>query len=406
MKLEIYLASRLIKGTEGRHLFARPAVKIALLTIILGTVIMVLSLVIITGFKKNIAEKLTGFAAHFRFSRFDLNLSLESVPIQADSAFVSNVSKVPNLRAVYPFAFKNGIIKTDEEVQGIILKGIDSLFLSGSFHRYLIDGGFERETNQKEPFIVISRQLSTLLKKHTGDDLLVYFIQDPPRIRKMNITGIYDTGMEEFDRMYAFCDLSLIQRLNGWSPLEFTGYEIELHDMSDIEQVRKAIQPLAPPFWRLDSVYDLFPQIFNWLKLINVNGVILITLITAVVIINMIIILLILILDQTFFTGVMKTLGATDGSIRTVFILMTGFLLLTGMAAGNLIALILAFLQSRFGWIQLSPDSYYMEVVPVSFNPLLIAGLNAGVMIVALLVMIIPSAIIRTISPVEVLRFD
>jgi lipoprotein-releasing system permease protein len=406
MKLEIYLASRLIKGVEGRHLFARPAVKIALLTIILGTAIMVLSLVIIAGFKKNIVEKLTGFAAHFRLSRYDLNVSLESVPIQSDSAFVSSVRKMPALRAVYPFAFKNGIIKTDEEVQGIVLKGIDSLFFSGSFHRYLIEGNFDRDTNRRGPFIVISKQLSTLLKKSKGDDLLVYFIQDPPRIRKMNITGIYDTGMEEFDRMYAFCSLSLIQRLNGWSPQEFTGYEIELQDMSDMEQAQQEIQRLAPPLWRLDSVQELFPQIFNWLKLINVNGVILITLITAVVIINMIIILLILILDQTFFTGVMKTLGATDGSIRTVFILMTGFLLLTGMAAGNLIALLLAFLQSHFGWIKLSPDSYYMEVVPVSFHPVLMVGLNVGVLLVAMLVMIIPSAIIRNISPVEVLRFD
>jgi lipoprotein-releasing system permease protein len=406
MLLEVFLARKLIIGADGKHLLSRPAVIIAVITVMLGVAAMSLSVMIVGGFKKNISEKLTGFSAHLLISRFDLNKSFEAVPIERDTAFEKNVLKLKGVRSVYPMAYKNGIIKTDDEVQGIVLKGVDATFYNSGFLQSMVDGKISLEPKTGKQPAIISRKLSSLLHKKTGDELLIYFIQDPPRVRKMLITGVYDTDMEEFDKLYVFCPLSMIQKLNGWNLNQFTGYETELTSFSEIGRIKADMNEWIPPTWRVESIYDLFPQIFNWLQLVDVNTIIIITLIVAVAVINLMIVLLILILEQSFFTGVLKTIGAGDAILRKVFILITGYILFIGMASGNLLAGLIAFLQYRFQWITLPEDSYYMSVMPVSFNPANLILINAGMVAVALLVLIIPSAIIRNIRPVSVLRFD
>lgn len=406
MPLEFFLARKLIQGADGKHLLSRPAVIIAVSTVMLGVAAMALSVMIVGGFKKSISEKLTGFTAHLRISRFDMNSSFETQPIESDPEFERNVLKVKGVKSVYPFAYKNGIIKTDENVQGIVLKGIDSTFFNSSFLKSIADGKLQLATTDGKQPVMISRKLSAMLKKKTGDEFLVYFIQDPPRVRKMLITGVYDTGMEEFDKMYAFCSLSLIQKLNGWNTNQFTGYETEAGSFAEISRIKSALDEIILPLWHTETIYDLFPQVFNWLQLIDVNTIIIITLIVAVAVINMIIVLLILILEQTFFTGVMKTIGASNATLRKVFIIITGYILFIGMTAGNALAGLLALLQYKFKLITLPEDSYYMNVMPVSVNISSLFLINTGILAVALLVLIIPSAIIRNISPVSVLRID
>ncbi len=406
MQFEFFLARKLIKGADGKHLLSRPAVLIAIITVMLGVAAMSLSVMIVGGFKKSISEKLTGFTAHLRISRFDMNNSFEGQPVERDTNFEKNALKIQGIKSVYPFAYKNGIIKTDEDVQGIVLKGIDSSFYNSSFQSSIVDGSLQLiNTEGKQP-VMISRRLSSMLNKKTGDELLVYFIQDPPRVRKMIITGVYDTGMEEFDKLYAFCSLQLIQKLNGWNSGQFTGYETEVNSFKEINTVKAGMDEIISPLWRAETIYDLFPQIFNWLQLIDVNTVIIITLIVAVAVINLIIVLLILILEQSFFTGVMKTIGANNAVLRKVFIILTGYILFIGMAAGNTLAGLMAFLQYKFKLITLPEDSYYMNVMPVSVNLSSLVLINAGILLIALLVLIIPSAIIRNINPVSVLRFD
>jgi len=406
MQLEFFIARKLIKGADGKNLLSRPAVIIAVITVMLGVAAIALSVMIVGGFKKSISEKLTGFTAHLRISRFDMNNSFETQPVERDITFEKKVRAVKGLKSIYPFAYKNGIIKTDEDVQGIVLKGVDSSFYNSSFQNSISDGGLQFFNSEGKQPVLISRRLSSMLNKKTDDELLVYFIQDPPRVRKMKITGIYDTGMEEFDKLYAFCNLSLIQKLNGWSQDQVTGYETEVNSFSQINRVKEGIETIIPPLWRAETIYDLFPQIFNWLHLIDVNTIIIITLIVAVAVINLIIVLLILILEQSFFTGVMKTIGASNASLRKVFILITGYILLIGMAAGNVLAGFLMFLQYRFKLITLPEDSYYMSVMSVSLSPASLLIINGGVLLVAMLILIIPSAIIRNINPVSVLRFD
>lgn len=406
MRLELFIARRLIKGADGKSLLSRPAVILAVITVMLGMAAMALSVMIVGGFKKNISEKLTGFTAHLRISRFDLNSSFEQEPIERDAAFERTVSRIKGIKSLYPFAYKNGIIKTDSEVQGIVLKGIDSSFFNTNFQKSIIEGRLETHAVAGKQPVMISRKLSELLNKKTGDEMLLYFIQEPPRIRKMLITGVYDTGMEEFDRMFAFGSLELIQKLNGWNPENFTGYEMEASNYAGINKIKPILEKEIPPLWKVETVYDLFPQIFNWLQLVDVNTVIIVTLIIIIAVINLMIVLLILILEQSLFTGVMKVIGAGDTLIRKVFILMTGFILITGMAAGNLLSLLIAFLQLKFRFITLPEDSYYMRIMPVEIDPVALLMLNMLVILVAMLVLIIPSAIVRSISPASVLRFD
>lgn len=406
MRLELFIARRLIKGADGKSLLSRPAVILAVITVMLGMAAMALSVMIVGGFKKNISEKLTGFTAHLRISRFDLNSSFEQEPIERDTAFERTASRIKGIKSLYPFAYKNGIIKTDSEVQGIVLKGIDSSFFNTNFQKSIIEGRLETHAVAGKQPVMISRKLSELLNKKTGDEMLLYFIQEPPRIRKMLITGVYDTGMEEFDRMFAFGSLELIQKLNGWNPENFTGYEMEASNYAGINKIKPILEKEIPPLWKVETVYDLFPQIFNWLQLVDVNTVIIVTLIIIIAVINLMIVLLILILEQSLFTGVMKVIGAGDTLIRKVFILMTGFILITGMAAGNLLSLLIAFLQLKFRFITLPEDSYYMRIMPVEIDPVALLMLNMLVILVAMLVLIIPSAIVRSISPASVLRFD
>jgi lipoprotein-releasing system permease protein len=406
MRLELFIARRLIKGADGKSLLSRPAVILAVITVMLGMAAMALSVMIVGGFKKNISEKLTGFTAHLRISRFDLNSSFEQEPIERDTAFERTASRIKGIKSLYPFAYKNGIIKTDSEVQGIVLKGIDSSFFNTNFQKSIIEGRLETHAVAGKQPLMISRKLSELLNKKTGDEMLLYFIQEPPRIRKMFITGVYDTGMEEFDRMFAFGSLELIQKLNGWNPENFTGYEMEASNYAGINKIKPILEKEIPPLWKVETVYDLFPQIFNWLQLVDVNTVIIVTLIIIIAVINLMIVLLILILEQSLFTGVMKVIGAGDTLVRKVFILMTGFILITGMAAGNLLSLLIAFLQLKFRFITLPEDSYYMRIMPVEIDPVALLMLNMLVILVAMLVLIIPSAIVRSISPASVLRFD
>jgi lipoprotein-releasing system permease protein len=406
MRLELFIARRLIKGADGKSLLSRPAVILAVITVMLGMAAMALSVMIVGGFKKNISEKLTGFTAHLRISRFDLNSSFEQEPIERDTAFERTASRIKGIKSLYPFAYKNGIIKTDSEVQGIVLKGIDSSFFNTNFQKSIIEGRLETHAVAGKQPVMISRKLSELLNKKTGDEMLLYFIQEPPRIRKMLITGVYDTGMEEFDRMFAFGSLELIQKLNGWNPENFTGYEIEASNYAGINKIKPILEKEIPPLWKVETVYDLFPQIFNWLQLVDVNTVIIVTLIIIIAVINLMIVLLILILEQSLFTGVMKVIGAGDTLVRKVFILMTGFILITGMAAGNLLSLLIAFLQLKFRFITLPEDSYYMRIMPVEIDPVALLMLNMLVILVVMLVLIIPSAIVRSISPASVLRFD
>ncbi|MCC6385083.1 MAG: ABC transporter permease [Bacteroidia bacterium] len=406
MRKEWFIARRLIKGADERGLLARPAVRIAVITLTLGMAAMALSVMIVGGFKKSITEKLTGFTAHIQLSSFDLTSSFESKPIELDSTFIKDSKKLEGIRAVYPYCNKNGIIKTENDVQGVVLKGYDTTFLNPVFLKSIVKGTFEQHPGKNTNPIVLSTRLASLLNKKVGDHLFIYFIQNPPRVRKMTITGLYDSVMEEFDHVYAFSSMGLFQQLNGWGKNQYSGYEIETVDFRKSTEIKSQLEGIVSPTWKVETTAELFPQIFSWLELINVNAIIIITLIVIVAITNLVITLLILILEQIFFIGVMKAMGSAETMIKRIFMLMAGYVLITGLIMGNVLAVLFAFFQQKYNWITLPEDSYYMTSMPMSIDFLQLLMLNAGVIVITMLVLIIPSVIIKRINPIVAIKFD
>jgi lipoprotein-releasing system permease protein len=239
-----------------------------------------------------------------------------------------------------------------------------------------------------------------------NDPLVVYFIQQPPRVRKFHIRGIYQTGLEEFDNLYMLCHFVQVQKLNDWKPDQVGGFEVMLRDFEELDHVAKVIYNEAGYQFNSQTIKELYPQIFNWLDLQNINVYIIIALMVLVASINMISTLLILVLENVSMIGILKSIGARNVSIRGIFLYMAFFLVGAGMVAGNIIALTLCGLQYYYGIIKLPQESYYVSVVPVNLSVAYLLAVNAGTLLCCMLMLLVPSMVVSKISPVRAIRFD
>lgn len=371
---------------------------------------MIISVAIVTGFQQEIRNKVIGFGSHLRIMNFDSNRSYEARPISKNQDFYPGIENIDGIRKIQLYALKAGIIKTDDQIQGVVLKGIGSDF-DWSF--------FEDKLEEGEKFIVsdtmisnkvlISRQLASLLKLNVGDDLRMYFIIEDelqPRGRKFEISGIYKTGLEEFDKLYVIGDIGHIQRLNGWSTDQVSGFEVFIDNFNDIDRMQELVYNTIPYDLNCISIKDLHPEIFDWLELQDMNVIIILILMLAVAGITMISTLLILILERTNMIGILKALGTKDAGIRKIFIYNAIYIIGKGLLWGNIIAILLCLVQYHFGIITLNQESYYVPVVPINLNILHIVVINLGTMIICTLMLILPSYIISKISPVKAIRFS
>jgi lipoprotein-releasing system permease protein len=296
MNLPWFLAQRLIKGRKEGASFSQPINVIAIIGISLGLAVMILAVAILTGFKKEIREKVVGFGSNIQIVNFDSNISFETVPIHEGQEFIPKIKNLPGVKHVQVFATKAGIIKTDEDIQGVVLKGIGSDFDWKYFSSYLVDGDiFTVSVTVGSDLVIISRQLSDMLLLRTGDSFAMHFIQDPPRMRKFTVSGIYETSLEEFDKMYVFCDIHHIKRLNGWDDDQISGFEIYIENFNELEEmtatVRDAIGYRILPDedrFKVTNIREKFPQIFDWLGFQDLNVIIIITLMLIVAGFNMI----------------------------------------------------------------------------------------------------------------------
>jgi len=368
---------------------------------------MVLSLMVMNGFRNEITAKVTDFGAHVRLSKFDRNASFEEEPVVVDRALMAALRADPGIRTVRTFATKAGIVKTGDAIQGIVLKGIDVAAEPDYFRDKIRAGNVLSASAAGEaPTVLISTALATLLRLHAGDDIVVYFISDPMRVRKFRIAGLYETGLEEFDKLFAFCDLQLIRGLNGWSGDQVGGVEMTVRDIRDLEAVSQRVYNAAGYGLKTETVRELYPQVFNWLDLINVNVAIILVLMVAVAGLNLIAMLLIVILDNTRLIGVLKAIGAGNAMVRKVFLYVALYVIGAGVLAGNALAFAVAAVQRSTGWFRLPQESYYVSVVPVDFSIGPAALLAAGIVAVCGIMMLLPVMIVSGIRPVRVLRFD
>ena len=413
MSLEFFIAKR-IHFQQGRKNVSRPAVRIATIGIALGLAVMIIAIAVVIGFKEQIRNKTIGFGGHIQITNFDNNNTYEMNPIKADNALIKKVSSLDGVSHVQRFATKPGIIKTDKEFQGIVIKGIDKgfdwkFFKSNLIEGKLIDVSGDTPSNQ----VIISKYLTNLLGLKLGDSFYTYFIQDRVRARKFKIVGIYSTNFIEYDKLFLIADMRQVQALNDWTPDSFSGLEVLITDFNRIDEVGDAVYSItANRFNKEGSAYStqtikqLNPQIFSWLDLLDMNVWVILILMLAVAGFNMISGLLILILERTNMIGILKSIGATNWSIRKIFLYHSFFLIGKGMLWGNVIGLSLCAIQYFTGVVPLDPEAYYVATVPITFNWLYIILLNAGTLAASLLMMIGPSYLITKINPAKIIRYE
>lgn len=407
MNLERYIASRIIFGVADENRISKPVVKLAILSVALGVAVMIISVMVVTGFRNEIEKKVTGFNTHIRINHFDNNNSYEETPVDRNQNFYQGIKKNSAVQHIQVYATKAGIIKTSSEIQGILLKGVGSDFDWSFFKDKMISGQlFSVSDTLVSNNVIISRKTARLLQLEVNNPLVVYFIQQPPRVRKFTICGIYETGMEEFDDLYMLCDLAQVQQLNDWNKNQVAGFEVLLHDFAQLDQVAPEIYKTVGFRFNSSSIKELYPQIFNWLELQNINVYIILSLMLLVAGINMISTLLILILENVRMIGILKSMGADDLSIRKIFLYMASYLIGFGLLAGNILALTLCGLQNQYGFFRLPQESYYVAVVPVNFSLTHLLLINAGSLIICVLMLIVPSMVVSRISPVQAIRFE
>jgi lipoprotein-releasing system permease protein len=413
MNFPVFIAKRLVKGNSETS-FSKPINVIAVTGISLGLAVMILAVSILTGFKQQIREKVAGFGAHIQILNYDSNLSYETQPVNTKKEFVEVLKKMPGIDHLQVFATKAGIIKTVDNIQGVVLKGIGPDFDWSFFRSNMSEGSVFNVTDTSTTnSVVISKQLSSMLNLGIGDAFAMHFVQDPPRMRKFTISGIYETSLEEFDKVYIFCDIGHIRKLNGWDPDQASGIEVYIDNFDDLELMTWAVSDAVgykvteeSDKLKVTNIRDKFPQIFDWLGFQDMNVVIIITLMLLVAGFNMISGLLILILEKTNMIGILKALGSSDNTIRKVFLLQAAYLIGTGLLWGNLTGIGLALIQLKTGLITLNPESYYIKTVPVNLDLLHVLLLNAGTMAVIIIMLIVPSQLVSRITPVKAIRFD
>ena len=414
MRVESFIANRLASPSQGKGSLSKPFITIATVAIALSLAVMIISVAVVTGFKKEISQKAIGFGSHIQIVNYDRNISFETVPINKEQEFIPQIETLKGVKHVQVFAVKPGIIKTDNDIQGVVLKGLDQDFDWSFFSKNLTEGSIlainDSTTNNG---VLISKTTSLLLKLKVGDTFDMFFVQEPPRIRRFTVEGVFDSQMEEFDRLFVLCDIKHIQRLNGWETNQVTGFEIFIENFSDVHKLTSHIEDIVAfnflsdgSMLRVQSIIEKYPQIFDWLGLQDINVIVLLVLMLAVAGINMISGLLIVILERTNMIGILKALGAENRIVQKIFIIQSGYIISRGLIWGNLVGLSLAFLQLHFNLIKLDEVNYYLSSVPINLNFLHIVMLNMGTFVVTIAMLLIPSMVISRISPDKTIKFE
>ena len=417
MSIELFIARKLFFEKGSKKLLSQNIIRIALVGIALGLAVMIISVAVITGFKNEIRNKVIGFGSHIQVINFDSSNSYETRPVSRNQLFIDTLQQLKDVRHVQVFATKPGMIKTDEYIQGIVFKGVDTSYDWSFFSQNMAEGNLPALNDSvRSDQILISEQVADLLEVEIGDRVVLYFVNEDeslPRMLQLTISGLYRTSLEEFDNLFVIGDLQQIQRLNNWKSDQVSGFEIAINHFSrinDIEQhVRNTVLNYSienDAILRTTTITREYPQIFDWLSILDMNVWVILILMALVAGFNMISGLLVLILERSKMIGVLKALGSPDWSIRKIFLYLSAFLTTRGMLWGNLAGLSFVLLQHYFEIIKLNPTTYYVDVVPVNFSLLHLILLNLGTIAATTLMLVVPSYLVSKISPEKTIRFD
>lgn len=414
LNTELFIARRIIGPNGKRRSFSNSIVSIATFGIALGLAAMIVSVSIVTGFKKEISNKVVGFGSHIQLVNLDSNTSYETFPVNKEIDYLDDIQRISGVKTIQTYAIKAGIIRVNENNQGVVLKGIGEDYDWEFLDKSIIAGEALRvQDSVRTNNVLISEDIASMLELEVGDSFNMYFIQDPIRARKFTISGIYRTSLVEFDKLYVFGDIKHVQKLNNWSDMQVSGFEVLLDDIRDVRETGEKINDILAsnfteegPHLKVIPIQEKYNQIFDWLNLMDTNVIVLIVLLIIVAGFNMISGLLIFILERTNMIGILKGLGAVDITIRRIFLYQSGYLAIKGLLWGNFIGLLLCIIQLKFKIISLDPSSYYLDTVPINLNFIHIILLNIGTLFSTFLFLLIPSMIISKVSPEKSIRFN
>jgi lipoprotein-releasing system permease protein len=399
-----FLANRI--AFSGKRTFSKLIVRVTIGAIALAIAAIIISIAVLRGFKGEIISKQRGFFADVLVLRYDLNKNYENSPISLTPQLQKSILADPQVYSINPFATKAGIINVNDEVEGVVLKGIDSLYDQQPVKNMLLDGNtIDFKSENVDNQILISKYLADRLLLKVGDDFIMYFVQEPIRKRKFVIKGIFNTGSEELDKVYVIGSLNVIRKLSNLDDNEVGGYEIRIKDFSQLAQTTSKIEDMLPIDMQAINIKDQVPDIFQWLDLLDMNTKIIFILMTVVAIINMISALLITILERTSMIGILKALGYHNAGIRRVFMYSALYLIGLGLLIGNLIGLGFYFLQDYTHFFKLDEQTYYISYVAVKLYWSDVILVNLAVVFIGMISLFIPSMLITKISPIKAISF-
>lgn len=410
MNYELFIAKRIISGKEHKSSISYPIIKIAITAISLGVIIMMIAIATGGGLREKIRTKISGFKGHIQITNYDSNNSdVSIIPIDKNQDFYPNFSSVEGIKNVQVFANQVGLIRTKDDFEGIVFKGVSSDYDWTFFQEYLISGKLPNFNQIRTRDVLLSKTIMDRLQLQLNDTINVTFFKNQnnklPSNRKLIITGIYNTGFLEFDKNIIIGDLRQVQRLNKWNENQVGGFEIMLENFDDLQQKSNEIYKEIDATLDATSIISNYPGIFEWIELFDNNSWFIIIIMILVAGINMITALLVLILERVSMVGILKALGSSDWSIRKIFLYNASYLIIVGLFWGNLIGITILLLQKHIGFIALDPETYYVSQVPVSIDLLSIIILNIGTLVLCFVMLIIPSVIITKIQPSKSIRF-
>lgn len=412
--MESFIARRLYKSEQGSRSVSRPAVLIAQIGVALGLAVMLVTIAVSFGFKHEVREKAVGFSSHIHISNYESGQSYEALPVAADSALLGRLAAIPSVEHVQRYAAKPGVFRTDNDFIGYILKGVGEDYDLSFYAQYLKEGVLPQFSDSvASGNILISRVIADKLQLNVGDKVDSYFLQGTMRARRYTIAGIYETGFNEYDRLFVIADLKAVQALNRWEPDQVTGVEVALTDFNKVDDMNWELGTMLDRTedkygnqYLVQSVTDINPGLFAWLDVLDMNVWLILALMIGVAGFTMISGLLILIIERTQFIGILKALGASNASVRKAFLYLAMLIIGKGMLWGNIVGLGLCAVQKFTGLIPLDPANYYLDRVPIEFNWLFILAVNVVMFVLSVLILIVPSHLISRIYPTKAMRFE